>query len=173
MMHNHKKNRRNPCPFYLVPSIKMKKLLRTIITLVLLLGVGFMYLVKNPDLPISQKILSTIGMDLTSGKQAAIDPNCISYFDGCNNCTVENGRPIACTLMYCETPEEPKCNEYASGDTARINIYNCKTYFDGCNTCSVKDGQPEACTEMYCETPAEPKCLELNDEEAIPGNEGA
>ena len=39
---------------------------------------------------------------------------CISYFDGCNNCTVENGRPSACTLMYCETPSEPKCNEYAT-----------------------------------------------------------
>ena len=150
----------------------MKKLLQLLFIL-LLLGLGFLYIVKNPELPISQKILTTIGIDMTSkGKQKAIDPNCISYFDGCNNCTVENGRPIACTLMYCETPEEPKCNEYASGDTARINIYNCKTYFDGCNTCSVKDGQPEACTEMYCETPAEPKCLELNDEETVPGTKG-
>ncbi|OQB42669.1 MAG: hypothetical protein BWY04_00107 [candidate division CPR1 bacterium ADurb.Bin160] len=35
--------------------------------------------------------------------------DCVSYFDGCNTCTVENGRPSACTLMYCATPSEPKC----------------------------------------------------------------
>lgn len=46
------------------------------------------------------------GMDLSG---------CISYFDGCNNCSVENGRPRACTEMYCEIPSEPKCNEYATG----------------------------------------------------------
>lgn len=48
------------------------------------------------------------GIDLT---------NCVSYFDGCNNCSVENGKPSACTLMYCETPSEPKCNQYATGTT--------------------------------------------------------
>ena len=48
----------------------------------------------------------TTGIDLT---------NCISYFDGCNNCSVKNGRPDACTLMYCETPSEPKCTEYTTG----------------------------------------------------------
>lgn len=125
-----------------------------------------MYIVKNPELPISQKILTTIGLDMvSSGKQKAIDPNCTSYFDGCNNCSVKDGRPDACTLMYCETPSEPKCNAYATGDAIKIDLTNCKSYFDGCNTCSVKDGKPEACTEMYCETPSEPKCLELNDKE--------
>lgn len=102
------------------------------------------------------------GMDLT---------NCVSYFDGCNNCSVKDGRPDACTLMYCETPSEPKCNEYASGDAVKLDLTNCTSYFDGCNTCSVKDGKPDACTEMYCETPAEPKCLEFA-EETLPTEEG-
>lgn len=67
----------------------MKKFIRTLVVIILLLGVGFLYVVKNPELPISQKILTTIGIDMSaSGKQKAIDPNCISYFDGCNTCMV-------------------------------------------------------------------------------------
>ncbi|MCT4617400.1 MAG: hypothetical protein N4A38_04280 [Candidatus Gracilibacteria bacterium] len=35
---------------------------------------------------------------------------CVSYFDGCNTCTVtENGKLGACTLMACEVLGEPKC----------------------------------------------------------------
>lgn len=45
--------------------------------------------------------------------------NCISYFDGCNNCGVENGEITFCTEMYCEVYQEPKCTQYAS-DTVSI-----------------------------------------------------
>lgn len=45
------------------------------------------------------------GMNLT---------NCTSYFDGCNTCSVKDGKPDVCTEMYCETPSEPKCNAYES-----------------------------------------------------------
>ena len=81
-----------------------------------------MYIIKNPSLPVAQKILTTLG--ISTNNQQELPPttstgidltNCISYYDGCNNCTVENGKPSACTLMYCETPGEPKCNQYASG----------------------------------------------------------
>lgn|GEM_PF-1293638 len=135
----------------------MKKLLRTIIMLVLLVGVGFVYLVKNPELPISQKVLTAIGMDLTSGKQAAIDPNCISYFDGCNTCMVSGGIIGGCTKMFCETPAEPQCLEYIR---TGMDLSNCISYFDGCNNCTVENGRPSACTLMYCERPAQPKCNE-------------
>jgi hypothetical protein len=47
--------------------------------------------------------IQTTGIDLT---------NCISYFDGCNNCSVKDGKPDACTLMYCETPSETYCKQY-------------------------------------------------------------
>jgi len=51
--------------------------------------------------------------------QTGIDlSNCISYFDGCNNCSVKDGKADACTLMYCETPSEPKCTEYTTGSEA-------------------------------------------------------
>ena len=48
----------------------------------------------------------TTGIDLT---------NCVSYFDGCNHCSVKDGKADACTMMYCETPSEPKCLQYATG----------------------------------------------------------
>lgn len=43
---------------------------------------------------------------------ATIDlSNCVSYFDGCNNCSVKDGKIEACTKMYCETPRAPECLE--------------------------------------------------------------
>jgi len=43
----------------------MKKFLRTIIIILLLLWFWFFYIVKNPELPISQKVLTTIGLNNT------------------------------------------------------------------------------------------------------------
>ncbi len=144
--------------FLVVFLFPMKKLLRTIFIIILLVGVGFLYVIKNPELPISQKIFNTIGINITTdGKQAAIDPNCISYFDGCNTCMVSGGIIEWCTKMFCETPAEPQCLEYI---WTGMDLTNCISYFDGCNTCTVKNGRPDVCTEMYCETPSEPQCLE-------------
>lgn len=101
----------------------MKKLLRTLMIIILFIGIWFVYLVKNPSLPISQKVLTTLWISMDTQTQptetnTGIDlTNCISYFDGCNNCSVKDGKPDACTLMYCETPAEPKCNEYGTGTT--------------------------------------------------------
>ena len=41
--------------------------------------------------------------------------NCVSYFDGCNHCSVKDGKADACTMMYCATPSQPKCLQYATG----------------------------------------------------------
>ena len=41
--------------------------------------------------------------------------NCASWFDGCNTCSVANGRLGACTLMMCFTNNEPYCLTYYSG----------------------------------------------------------
>ena len=38
-----------------------------------------------------------------------VDEGCASWYDGCNTCSVRDGSLDACTEMYCETPEEPKC----------------------------------------------------------------
>ena len=40
----------------------------------------------------------------------SVPAGCASYFDGCNTCNV--GAVLACTMMFCDTPQEPKCLEY-------------------------------------------------------------
>jgi hypothetical protein len=42
--------------------------------------------------------------------QTMIPETCQSFFDGCNNCgrVPENGE-VACTMMYCENYQQPKC----------------------------------------------------------------
>ncbi len=132
----------------------MKKLLR-VTFLILLLGVWFLYVVKNPSLAISQKILTTLHINLPSSWTGIDLTSCVSYYDGCNTCTVKDGKAEACTRMYCDTPAEPQCLEYAY---TWIDLTNCTSYFDGCNNCTVKDGKPEACTMMYCDKPTTPKC---------------
>lgn len=42
--------------------------------------------------------------------------NCISWYDGCNTCTVNNGRLGACTRMMCFREDTPRCLQYASPD---------------------------------------------------------
>ncbi len=108
----------------------MKKIFRTLLIIILFVGVWSMYIVKNPNTAISQKILTTLGISTTSFQPqlsgqttTGIDlTNCVSYFDGCNNCSVKDGKPDACTLMYCETPAEPKCNQYGSGTATTWNV---------------------------------------------------
>jgi len=39
-----------------------------------------------------------------------IAEDCQSFFDGCNNCQrMEDGSEIACTLIQCESYQEPVC----------------------------------------------------------------
>lgn len=37
---------------------------------------------------------------------------CASYYDGCNNCSVESWQVSACTMMYCESPAAPRCTQF-------------------------------------------------------------
>ena len=48
-----------------------------------------------------------------------IDPNtipstCVSWFDGCNTCRVNNGQLGGCTRMMCFREDEPRCLQYAT-----------------------------------------------------------
>ena len=45
-----------------------------------------------------------------------VPADCASYFDGCNTCNV--GAVLGCTMMYCDTPQEPKCLAYI-GETEK------------------------------------------------------
>jgi len=109
----------------------MKKFFRTLIIIILFLGVGFLYIVKNPTLPVSQKVLhnlwisTTLRPNVPTNDTTGIDlTNCVAYFDGCNNCSVRDGKPDACTLMYCETPGTPRCTQYSTGDAWSVGIAN-------------------------------------------------
>lgn len=43
-------------------------------------------------------------------RKTMIPETCTSFFDGCNNCNkIGNDTEIACTKMFCQTYEEPKC----------------------------------------------------------------
>jgi len=44
--------------------------------------------------------------------QEFIQNGCVSYFDGCNTCSVDESGRSMCTLMACTTMREPKCNKY-------------------------------------------------------------
>ena len=42
--------------------------------------------------------------------------NCVSWFDGCNTCYVNNGALGGCTMMMCFTNVEPYCMSYTTGE---------------------------------------------------------
>lgn len=60
--------------------------------------------------------MKNAGADLLyKGACADVDlKTCSSYFDGCNTCSVKDGELDACTLMYCESPQAPRCLQYVS-----------------------------------------------------------
>ena len=61
-------------------------------------------------------MMKAAGADfLYNGACADVDlQSCSSYFDGCNTCSVEDGELGACTLMFCESMQAPRCLQYVS-----------------------------------------------------------
>ena len=92
----------------------MKKLLRKLIILIVIVCI-FLLIKKNT----TRLGVTTQTWNIQTGTAVTwVDlTNCISYFDGCNNCSVKDGKADACTLMYCEKPTEPKCLQYSTGTT--------------------------------------------------------
>lgn len=93
-----------------------------------------------------------------------IPKDCVSWYDGCNTCTVENQQIGACTKKACTNKEAPRCLERDTSTPAVVDNIpaNCISWFDGCNTCTVENGQLGACTEMYCERKRSPMCAEYD-----------
>jgi hypothetical protein len=49
-----------------------------------------------------------------------IPTDCITWFDGCNNCQINTENPdmpMACTAMFCEHNKEPYCVKYKDGSS--------------------------------------------------------
>jgi hypothetical protein len=145
----------------------IKKMKNFLIVLLLLIVAAFVWLVLKPEHDLSQKVFGYLNISVSKNIEISQEvdlTDCISYFDGCNTCMVEDGVIVWCTKMFCETSTQPMCLEYKR---TWMDLTDCISYFDGCNTCTVKDGRPHACTLMYCETPSEPKCLEYETDENL------
>lgn len=121
----------------------MKKLLRKLIILIVIVCI-FLLIKKNT----TRLGTSTQTWNLQTWAVVTwIDlTNCVSYFDGCNNCSVKDGKADACTLMYCEKPTEPKCLQYATWTdvtTGSMGIANPASVY-----CEQQSGTLEIVTDL-------------------------
>lgn len=42
--------------------------------------------------------------------------DCVKWFDGCNTCSMKNGKPYECTEIACEDYKEPRCLKYRDNE---------------------------------------------------------
>ncbi len=47
-----------------------------------------------------------------TNNQNSIPPTCVAWYDGCNNCQVNNGQLGACTRMMCFRMDNPRCTRF-------------------------------------------------------------
>mmetsp|Transcript_10446 Transcript_10446/g.31189 ORF Transcript_10446/g.31189 Transcript_10446/m.31189 type:complete len:394 (-) Transcript_10446:56-1237(-) len=113
--------------------------------------------------------ITSVGDDSCPG---LADPNgncvpswCLSWFDGCNTCSA-SGKVLACTEMFCDDVEAPRCleGEVACPDGLYDSQGNCvpsscAQWFDGCNNCK-NDGKALFCTRKACVVYEESKCMD-------------
>ena len=129
-----------------------------LILLLLLVVSWFVFLFLEPEHDLSQKVFGYLNITVSKNVEVEVDlTDCISYFDWCNTCMVEDWEIKWCTRMFCDTTEEPRCLEYK---WTWMDLTNCLSYFDGCNTCEVKNGEISLCTEISCEEYQEAKCTQ-------------
>lgn len=118
---------------------------------------------------LDEEVTQEVIYDAESWKEI-IPEDCQTFFDWCNNCTrIEWEDWAACTKMYCETYEEPKCTDwevtYDAESWKEIVPEDCQTFFDWCNNCTrIEWEEWAACTKMYCETYEEPRCTDDTSE---------
>jgi len=98
----------------------------------------------------------------------SIYEGCATWFDGCNTCSVSDGKLAGCTRMMCHKYQEPRCMHQATAAT-HSPYEGCVSWYDGCNTCRVKDGQLAGCTKRMCFRFDTPKCLKSVDGETTSG----
>lgn len=66
--------------------------------------------------------------------------DCKTWFDGCNNCNVEDGHIMECTRRFCRNLGTPFCRTKKTFDSP---LDGCKKWSDGCNIFDVKNGAME------------------------------
>lgn len=94
-----------------------------------------------------------------------IPKDCISWYDGCNNCGVQNGKLTMCTMRECRNYGVPRCTQYKTPTptvTSSPVPTNCSLWYDGCNTCFVENGVIGGCTRRACIQNDVPRCIQYN-----------
>ena len=78
--------------------------------------------VNNPEVDpnvvvtLEEETNEGVSYDAESWKEI-IPEDCTYFFDGCNNCSrIEWEDVVACTEMFCETYEEPRCTDEEVAD---------------------------------------------------------
>ena len=100
---------------------------------------------------------------------AEIPKDCISWYDGCNNCKVVDGVILGCTKMFCPDTEkkEAKCTAYSKTDKEEVKPpKDCLIFFNGCNDCKVASDGNLHCPRRMCRTEGNltPKCVTFRNE---------
>ena len=109
-------------------------------------------------------ILSTYGIlaETSDDSNSDIPKSCIKWYDGCNDCSVVNGKIGSCTEKACLVQNEPKCLEYSNSEIPN----NCKVWYDGCNEGIVENGKVVSSTDRACPKYEKAECREYSTEES-------
>jgi len=69
-------------------------------------------------------ILSTYGIlaETSDDSNSDIPKSCIKWYDGCNDCSVVNGKIGSCTEKACLVQNEPKCLEYSNSEIVMFGM---------------------------------------------------
>lgn len=89
-----------------------------------------------------------------------IPEDCVSWYDGCNTCSVSNGELGACTMMMCFIQNPSRCNAYSSGHR-RLNEDELKkkTLKEGDICFRFCEDNSESFVNKRYECPNEMECL--------------
>ena len=81
--------------------------------------------------------------------KAVIPEKCISWFDGCNDCTVKDGQTGDCTKRICSAKELGFCKQFQDGKQCRKSWATGKSTCDGDDKASNKTATSgEACEDV-------------------------
>lgn len=75
------------------------------------------------------------------GTSNSIPKNCVTWYDGCNTCSILNGEIAGCTMMMCFTNNIPYCQAFSRGNLEvgeicyRFCEDNSQTYIDRQSDC--------------------------------------
>lgn len=52
---------------------------------------------------------------ISDSNDVCVPSNCVTWFDGCNTCSVEEESFLLCTTLSCEVNQEPSCQLFDDG----------------------------------------------------------